>query len=229
VRDWPAQHRRDRLFLILLFVAAASPGRATVVATNLGSGGAYGSGQYILQGNPIPGENVAQSFAVSFTPTVSATLREIVLPLEDPFGSAFSIDVGVATDNSGAPGSIITTLTVNGTIPSATSALVSFTCSSCPTLTAGQRYWIVTGASGSTFLFWYWASSDTGGYDSNSNGSVNGPWFPSPYNTPAFQVDGDVTPAPTPAPGSLLLALAGSGSVGLYTAMKSLLKRNYRT
>jgi hypothetical protein len=140
--------------------------------------------------------NVAQSFAVPFTPSVSAVDWDVVLPLQVLSGPP-SMIVDIASDAFGVPGPMLTALTQNGTIPSNSPAIVSFTCSSiCPTLTAGTQFWIVTAPSyGNTFIYWYWSNSELGNYDSNMNGSINGPWYPSIYNTPVFEVDSVPEPA----------------------------------
>jgi hypothetical protein len=180
------------LTLVVLAIPMVQQAKAYTVllATNLGSGGTYSSGEYLLQGNPLPSENVAQSFAVSFVPGVSALIQDVVLPLSSLLGPP-AIIVGIASDNSGLPGGILTMLTQNGTISSSTT-LVSFTCSgACPLLSAGTRYWIVTSPqSGSTFVEWHVSSNENGNYAFNNNGSINGPWSLSSLATPGIQVDG---------------------------------------
>jgi hypothetical protein len=180
------------LGVLALIICAGEQAKAytVVVASNLGAGGTYGSGEYIIQGNPVPGMNVAESYAVSFVASSSAVLQDVKLPLAAVLGPP-SIIVGIAPDNSGQPGSILAMLTQNGTISSSGATLVSFTNSAGPLLEAGTRYWVVTGApDGNTFVYWYLSNTETGNYDFTSSGSVNGPWSPGVYPTPAFQVDG---------------------------------------
>jgi hypothetical protein len=60
-------------------------------------------------------------------------------------------------------------------------------------------------------LAWYLSTilvnlSELGNYDFSQTANVNGPWWSSIYNTPAFQVDGVVQePGTVPEPGSVLL------------------------
>jgi hypothetical protein len=182
------------LILLALTVCCAVPASANtmVVAANLGPG-PYTEGSYLVQGNPKPGANVAESYAVSFTPKVSTTLEDVKLPLSALSGPP-SLTVGIASDDSGRPGSVLATLTQDGTIPSSpASALVSFTCTTCPVLEAGTPYWVVTGApSGDTFLAWSLSTSELGSFDFSQTANVTGPWSQggATYNTPAFQVDG---------------------------------------
>lgn len=204
-------------FLLVLIACATLPASADTIASNFGPGGTYGPGEYLLQGNPLPGMNVAQSFAIPFTPSESATSWDVVFPLQALFGPPL-ITVDIASDSSGMPGPFLTTLAQNGSIPAASAGLVTFSCSACPTLQSGTPYWIVTGAPyGNTFVFWYWSSTELGNYDFNNTGSVNGPWYPSIYNTPVFKVDSTAVPEPA----SLLLA----GSAILGVAFRLILKR----
>jgi hypothetical protein len=220
------KHAIERGLAILALAVCAAPARAatpgaSVIATNLGPGGSYGGGAYNIQGNPIPGMNVAQSWAVAFIPSASAYLSDVILPLDDIEGPP-SIIVGIASDNSGLPGSVLATLSQTGTIPSG-SALVDFTCNGCVYLQAGTTYWVVTGVSSqSTFVLWSWSSSSNGNLASNASGSVNGPWWSGAnYNTAAFEVDGFLNGIPAvPAPSTLSLVLCGLGIVLLALTLK---------
>jgi hypothetical protein len=142
--------------------------------------------------------NVAEGWAISFNPTVSATLQDVVLPLMSESVSP-ALVIAVAADSSGSPGAVISTLTQNGSIPSLpTSALVMFTCNTCAQLQAGTPYWLVAGvATGTTFVDWKVSTAKSSVYFDNT-ASINGPWsFGGITDAPGFQVDGFI-PGPTP-------------------------------
>jgi hypothetical protein len=192
---------------ICLCVALAAVGgtaSAQVLATDLGPDQTYSNQLYIIQGNPVAGENVAQSLAVPFTPDITAPLEDVLLPLFNLTGGPNSIIVDIAANASGAPGSILSDLTEINPVPSS-SALVTFACdSSCPELQAGTEYWILTGAPfGNTFVAWDLSPSSQGDFDFNNTGTVNGPWFTDVFGTPGYEVDG------TPEPSSAVLVCLG--------------------
>jgi hypothetical protein len=205
------------LILLALTVCCAVPASANtmVVAANLGPG-PYTEGSYLVQGNPKPGANVAESYAVSFTPKVSTTLEDVKLPLSALSGPP-SLTVGIASDDSGRPGSVLATLTQDGTIPSSpASALVRFTCTTCPVLEAGTPYWVVTGApSGDTFLAWSLSTSELGSFDFSQTANVTGPWSQGalPTTRPPSRSTASLRPVRTASPCVLFrCCLAGSST-----------------
>jgi hypothetical protein len=185
--------------LVVLTTLALQQANAysVVLATNLGPGGTYGNGSYLIQGNPEPGENVATGWATPFTPTESATLQDVVLPLMS-IVSVPSLVVAIAADSSGSPGAVLTTFTQNGFISSTTPGLVTFTCNTCVQMTAGTQYWIVTGvATGNTFVEWQIGLGSGIACDDNT-ASIYGPsWICAPEQPGGFRVDGFI-PGLTP-------------------------------
>jgi hypothetical protein len=197
--------------LAALVACTALPTSANTLATNLGPGNTFSNDGIIIENFFINGE--VTGFATSFLPATTATLRDVVLPLSTDLGG--SLTVGIASDADGQPGSVLTLLTQNGSISSAT-ALVTFTCAYCPVLQAATRYWIVAvPTTGYTDATWHFSPSALGNaFFSNGQGNVGvviGPWSTAgqTFPTPAFEVDG-VPVAAVPALSDGGLALAGA-------------------
>src|SRR5437016_4103013 len=146
------------LALLVLLTCSALPGRAIVVATNLGPGDTFSSNGILIENFFINGE--VTGFAVAFVPGISATLQDVALPLStDLLGS---LTVGIASDAGGQPGAVITLLAQNGSI-SVASALVTFSCTNCPLLQANSQYWIVAvPANPNTEATWQFSPSALG-------------------------------------------------------------------
>jgi hypothetical protein len=191
--------------IALTFCVVPARASTIVVATDLGPGGTYIDAAYDIKGasSPFVDPFAAESQAVSFVPSISTDLSDVILALGLAQGPA-SIVVGIASDNSGLPGPVLATLTQNGTV-SNIGALVTFTCDACVALEASTRYWVVTGVSDkNTFVFWNYSDNSLGDIASNASGSVNGPWFNGGMvATPAFEVDG------VPEPASLMSIATG--------------------
>jgi len=215
----------SRLALLVLFASTAPPGNAITVATDLGPGNTFqNNNAELIENHSIRGE--VTGFAASFLPAVTATLLDVKLPLFAVFGN--TLTVGIASDASGQPGSVITYLTQNGgivTYPSGPT-LVTFNCASnCSLLQAGTTYWIVAVASDSlTDAYWYFSPSAVGnGFFSNGSGNlgvVSGPWSTagSTFPTPGFLVDGTVAlQAPALSESAMVLVAALLAFLGAWT------------
>jgi hypothetical protein len=217
------------LALVVLASCTALPANAVVVATNLGPGNTFSNNSILIENFLIRGE--VTGFAASFVANVTATLRDVDLPLSSDVGG--SLTVGIASDAGGQPGTVITLLTQNGSIPG-TPRLVAFTCSNCPQLQANTTYWIAAVTTNlNTESFWYFSPNALGNASFSNAfanvGAVIGPWFTagSTFPTPAFLVDGDipVPPSGVPAPPSIVLALLGVGCTALYLVWRARVSR----
>ena len=128
--------------------------------TTLGPGGEYDTANgYFVDGSNFFNQVIASPFTVSQT----ATLTNAMLALGNFAGNNNPINVFVETDAGGVPGSIIGSLTQQGTIqPFVTGgSLVNFVCTTCPVLDAGTGYWLVAQESDpNTEQTWMFAFND---------------------------------------------------------------------
>jgi len=202
------------------------------VAT-VSAGGARADTVTIFNDYSVPGFNQFESSAVGvysvldvawamqFNAASTGDLADAMLALGNYAGTNSPITVDLESDNSGTPGSILATLTQQGTIPQYYSpGLVTFDYSGTPVqLNAGSTYWLVALETDPNSQQAWFLSNDASGLDAvNYIGSATGPWTlgcpPGPGCTDslnAFEVDGTtlpVTPPPTtaaPEPSSLSL------------------------
>jgi hypothetical protein len=100
--------------LFFLVTCTALPANAVVVGSNLGQGNTFSTNGILIENFHTNGE--VTGFAASFVPSVTATLRDVVLPLSTDVGG--SLTVGITSDAGGQPGTVLTLLTQNGSVPS---------------------------------------------------------------------------------------------------------------
>ena len=168
---------------MLLGAVAVVPASASTIYSNFGSGGSYDTGngrQYIISSSHAVG--------ASFQAGTNIQFLDAQLALASAGGD--STVVYLASDNSGQPGAILDTLLQQSPVgPSG--SIVTFTCSTCPTLSAGTRYWIIS-TFGNGQILWFFNNTGPQGAAINNNGfSPNGPWSSfSNFASPAFAVNG---------------------------------------
>ena len=201
--------------LTVSMVAAftSRPASAGVIYTTLGppgdqwapsSDGGYAVGD-IASTNQVIGNK--------FTLAAADTVADAVLALGFVSGTNNPVNVYIESDSSGAPGSILATLSQVGTIPSDSGGggLVTFTCSGAQCALAAGTYWLVAlEPNAGTQQVWYWdyQLSARTNLASDTTGSATGPWTVQNLHPDAFEIDD-----PVPEPGSLVLL--GSGLLGL--------------
>ncbi|MGH8100154.1 MAG: choice-of-anchor R domain-containing protein [Chthoniobacterales bacterium] len=181
--------------------------KADVLYSTLGPNDEFdASNGYFVDGSNFFNQVIASPFTVSMT----ATLGDAMLGLNNFAGSNSPVNVFVESDAGGMPGSILGTLTQSGIIPPFNSeTLTLFTPTTSLTLTAGVTYWLVAQETDpATEQAWDYAYNDTiNGIAFNQVGSPTGPWTTFTGTDVAFRIDS------VPEPSSF--ALLGAGLLGL--------------
>ncbi len=190
----------------MVFCAVAA--NADVLYTTLGPNGEYDtSSGYFVDGSNY----FNQVLSMEFSPSSSESMTDAVLALGNYAGSNNPVNVYLMADNGGQPGSILATLTQQGTIQSFTSggSLINFTCpaNNCGTVNAGTNYWLTAWEPDpNTEQAWMYAYQDQAGQLAfDQTGSINGPWSLYFGTVSGFRIDGTAVPEPS------TLALLGSG------------------
>lgn len=165
---------------MLLSAVAVVPAAATVIYSNFGSGGSYDTSNGFITSH-------SHAIGASFQANTNMQFLNAQLALVSAGGDATV--VYLASDNSGQPGSVLDTLIEQSPIgPSG--SIITFTCTVCPTLSAGTRYWIVS-TFGNGQTLWFFNTTGANGVAVNNDGlSPNGPWNLFSFPTPAFAVEG---------------------------------------
>ncbi|WP_287735778.1 choice-of-anchor R domain-containing protein [Microcystis sp. M113S1] len=156
----------------------------------------------------------------------SYNLESVTLLLQE--NTAGDLFVGLYGNNSGVPGTLITTFTNPGSITTSL-ANNTFTLATSQALTASTTYWLVSGIlSGSGTYSWGYTSSDSetglpgwtigAGYVDSTN--QGGTWISYPTDGPyQFSVNGTEQSQSIPEPSSVV-ALLGLGGLGLVSRLK---------
>lgn len=197
------------LALGAMFASGAAM-RADTVFTSFGPNQSYNGVAWVDVGAVSLGNQVV---AFPFVPTATAALSSVDIAVPH-VGTTSGVVVSILSNNGGAPGGVLDTLSQ---VASLSTAISSFSCgTSCPVLQAGSEYWLVAQESdGSTRSQFFFSPTATGTWYYNEAGSTTGPWNVATL-TPsigAFDVNANVTQSPVPEPSSLLLL--GSGMMGV--------------
>lgn len=202
------------LVAALSLVICATASATDILYTTLGPNGEYdtGSGYFVDGANYFN-----QVLAFPFVPNATENMVDAVLALGNYAGNNNPVSAYLATDGVGQPGTIIATLTQQGTIQpfSSGGSLITFNCNSCGTVNAGTTYWIIAAETDpGTEQAWMFSYQDqTGPGAFNQLGSITGPWNQFNSTNVGFRVDGQV-----PEPGTLIML--GSGIVAAAAGLR---------
>ena len=185
----------------LLSSAIASSSHAAIVFSNFGPGLSFPDSGRILQG-PLVGNIADVDQAASFingpfTTFVTDVKLGIYVdsPANNPFDGRGPLDVIIASDSGGLPGTAIHTTSLNPN--TYLSQIADAPIGASVTLAPNTKYWIIADAKGTFDGAWEFNPiNDFGPVAGRSN---NGPWNLQNANDPrlVFQVEGRTVPEPT--------------------------------
>lgn len=122
--------------------------------------------------------DVAQSFVALSTGTVSEV--EVLLR---KVGSPANLTVRIATNSGSVPGTtILASGTLNSSWVTSTQQWVRVALNANPTLTAGQKYWIILDGGSNASNYYFWGGDSGLGYAGN-NAAYSRNWANQPWST----------------------------------------------
>ncbi|MDP3999928.1 MAG: choice-of-anchor R domain-containing protein [bacterium] len=117
--------------------------------------------------------DVAQAFTADTSQ--SGKLVKVALKVKK-FGNPANATIRIVTDNNNQPsGTQVAGGTLNASSVGSTLQFIDVSLTNPPTLTNGQKYWIVVDTSGSATNYWAWGVGDDNGYP-NGTGKSSDRW-----------------------------------------------------
>ena len=194
--------------------------------------GFLAQGQVIVFGNLASPDHVhgaqifasplgPQTVAAQFTPAGNFNLVDAQVMISTLPSGGPTFNVFIAADSGGVPGAFIQQIGFGVTATSSNGSVVTANSISTPIpLTNGTKYWLVLApATSTTGVFWDGSATSSVPLTYNSSPTFNSGWAAPVSSAIQFQIDGTPVgpqPTPTPLPTSVILALTGLASVGLY-------------
>ncbi len=167
------------------------------------------------------GGSSGQQYAYAFTPSITATVDQIIMPLDVFNNAQLRGTVALYADNNGLPGTTLMSEVMGFDLPSGghpgAPNITPFFPSNPPVVQAGQKYWVSVNADNAfnTSIRWYVSTVDFTSPRAYKPGAT--PWQESFTSlTGAFYVAG--TQVPEPASAGILLAILGG--CGLRTSRR---------
>ena len=130
--------------------------------------------EFVFGASSTPsGIDTAQAFVADTSE--SNKLIKVSLKLKK-FGNPSNATVRIVTDSSNQPSATqVASVTLNASSDGSTLQFIDVSMSTPPTLTNGQKYWIVVDTSSSSSNYWAWAVGDDNGYP-NGTGKKSDRW-----------------------------------------------------
>jgi len=214
---------------MLLAMVLVCTARADLIVNTFGPGQSFQPppgetiGGGILRNDPPPNRGVTQAF--EFTPSSTESLSQIDLALQYIFVAGVAtgpanLDVSIASDNLGQPGTLLETIrltNVLGSVPSQPGVVPAMSLSR-PLLQADTHYWLVVAPPDMLNTAFDWLISPLTTLSVPSASRLgSGPWTTGVTEQPlAFDVSGVTVPEAK----SWLTVLTGLIAIGLLTTWR---------
>lgn len=216
--------------IVSICALAATPARASLLYSNMSQNSPLFTytGGYYLMGSGFGGQS-NNTFAVSFTPTVTEDFSFANFALRLANDTHDTATISLCQDNSGLPGTVIESIVSPSITPqsyTSSDAYTSIFSTLHPQLVAGTKYWFRIDMPELTSATWL--PSNTGDVTGDGNGTTyplsgfawttsgSSPWYSaaqfeySVWERPAFMVYGSAAAVPEPASVSLLAFAAAA-------------------